>query len=213
MQVSIIDYGMGNVGSIQNMLTRLGAEAGVTRDPTAITRADRLILPGVGAFDAGMRNLHQSGLLPIIKQKVLVGNTPLLGICLGMQLLMGRSEEGHEAGLGWLPGRVVRFSFDAENKHLKIPHMGWNVIQVKQASKLLDELGVDSRYYFVHSYHCVAAQGTEVLATATYGHEFAAVVARGNIFGVQFHPEKSHRFGMELLRNFLQLPVEDAVAV
>lgn len=202
--IAVIDYGLGNLGSIANMLKKVGAVATVTADPAIIRQADRLILPGVGAFDTGVRNLEERGLIPVLNERVLEENIPILGVCLGMQLMGRRSEEGQLPGLGWLDATAVRFKFEGVNAHLKIPHMGWNELTICQPHPLFANLQEESRFYFVHSYHVVCADPTNVLARTTYGFDFTSAVVKGNIIGVQFHPEKSHRFGMALLRNFAE---------
>lgn len=202
--IVIVDYGMGNLGSILNMLKKAGAEAVIGATPDSIAAADKLILPGVGAFDAGMRNLQERGLREVLEQKVVQERTPLLGICLGMQLLSRRSEEGNLPGLGWLAADTVRFRF-AEDSPLKIPHMGWNEPRPRGAATLFAPLAQDARFYFVHSYHVVCDDPGDVAAVADYGGEVVAAVESGNIFGVQFHPEKSHRFGLQLLQTFAEL--------
>ena len=198
--VAIIDYGLGNLGSIANMLKVIGEKSVVTADKEKISAADSIILPGVGAFDAGMAKLNESGLVDFIKQQVLEEKKPLLGICLGMQMLGRKSEEGQLSGLGLIPFETVRFKLDDTN--LKVPHMGWDVVEFKQQSPLLEGLTGRQRYYFVHSYHAVCDSSEYVLMTCDYGYEFACAVVRDNIYGVQFHPEKSHDFGMALLENF-----------
>jgi len=199
--VAIIDYDVGNRGSIANMLRKLGCEALVTRDPDAIRRAQKLILPGIGAFDHGMEKLTEHKLIDVLNEQVLARRVPILGICLGMQLFGTGSEEGSRAGFGWIQGRSVRFRF--ETMALKVPHMGWNhVAPVRPQSAALG-LTADARFYFVHSYHVVCSHPDDVLATCTYGLRFSAVVGRDNILGVQFHPEKSHRYGLQLLQKFI----------
>lgn len=200
--IVIVDYDMGNVGSIANMLKRIGFDAVVSRDPDRITSADKLILPGVGAFDTGMTNLDRFGLLPALEEKVVRGGTPVLGICLGMELLVRGSEEGACAGLGWIEGRTVRFRFTDGQGDLNVPHMGWNNVRPVAGAKTLAALTADARFYFVHSYHVVCDRENDVAGWTHYGYEFASVVERGNVMGTQFHPEKSHRFGMQLLTNF-----------
>lgn len=200
--IVIVDYGMGNLGSILNMLKKIGAPAQVSCDPLEIERADKLILPGVGAFDNGMQKLAELGLLPVLNHTVLERKTPTIGLCLGMQLLMQRSEEGTLPGLGWLEGETVRFRFDGDETKLKIPHMGWNSSVIQRSSPLSAGLGTEARFYFVHSYHVVCQRAEDVVATTNYGYDFASIVQRGNIMGTQFHPEKSHKFGMKLLANF-----------
>lgn len=199
--IGIINYGIGNTGSILNMLKRVGTPAALVSTPEEVARATKLILPGVGAFDEGMRALTRSGLLPSLSRSVLVERKPLLGICLGMQLLGRSSEEGEARGLGWINADVVRFP---ATPGLKVPHMGWNVVKPKSPSVLLAGLDAESRFYFVHSYHLSSADDDLVVATSHHGYDFPAAVTHGNIAGTQFHPEKSHRFGLALLRNFAQ---------
>jgi glutamine amidotransferase len=201
--IAIVDYDMGNVASVANMLKRIGAQSVLTRDPAVLASAERIILPGVGAFDKGMRNLAEFGLRDALDDAALERRVPILGICLGMQLLTERSEEGNEAGLGWIQAKTVRFRFPPESQ-LKIPHMGWNYVRPVKANPLVSNTE-RSRFYFVHGYYVECNRKEDVLATATYGSEFSCVVGRDNIFGVQFHPEKSHRFGMGLLEGFLRV--------
>jgi imidazole glycerol-phosphate synthase subunit HisH len=200
--IVIIDYGMGNLGSVVNMFKKVGVAAILTSDPEVIQKADKLVFPGVGAFDVGMKNLATRGLIPLLNFRVLEQKIPILGVCLGMQLLCKRSEEGQLPGLGWLDAETVRFKFDGANAHLKIPHMGWNTLAVCQPHPLFAELEAENRFYFVHSYHVICAERRNVLAETRYGFDFASAVVKDNIMGVQFHPEKSHKFGMHLLRNF-----------
>ncbi len=199
--IVIIDYGMGNVGSIRNMLRKAGFDSLVSSKIQDIEEATKIILPGVGAFDNGIDNLEAGGLIPIIKKKVLKDHTPLLGICLGMQLLTKKSDEGNLPGLALIDGVTKKFNFPPEEK-LKIPHMGWNTIQLKKESILCNELDQTSRFYFVHSYYVQCADQNDVLAETDYGGLFCSALQKENIFGVQFHPEKSHHYGMRLLRNF-----------
>jgi glutamine amidotransferase len=200
--IVIVDYGMGNLGSIANMVRKIGGQAVISSDTRAIESADQVILPGVGAFDMGMRNLHDRELITPLCQAVLHRKTPVLGICLGMQLLTRSSEEGQETGLGWIDGRTIRFQCNGDS-NLKVPHMGWNTVTLPKDSPLFCHMPVEPRFYFVHSYYPVCHHAEEVTALARHGHEFVAAFQRDNIFGVQFHPEKSHKFGMQLLRNFL----------
>jgi glutamine amidotransferase len=202
--ICIIDYGMGNLASIANMLKKIGSRGVISGDPAVISDAEKLILPGVGAFDSGMRNLSERGLLPVLTEKVCVEKIPLLGICLGMQLLTTRSDEGKLPGLGWISAETRRFEFPIESG-LKIPHMGWNTIKVEKDSSLLCGCEGEQRFYFVHSFHVVCNNNEDVLSTTSYGGDFVSAVARENIYGVQFHPEKSHRFGMGLMKNFVEL--------
>lgn len=204
MKLVIIDYGLGNLGSIANMLKKVGAQGTISADPALIAQADKLILPGVGAFDAGMQNLADRGLLPLLNARALGDRIPILGVCLGMQLLSKRSAEGQLPGLGWLDMETVRFKFATANAGLKIPHMGWNQLAVCQSHPLLTGIETENRFYFVHSYHVVCANPANVLAQTTYGFDFASAVVQDNIMGVQFHPEKSHKFGMQLLKNFAE---------
>lgn len=204
-EIVIIDCKIGNIGSIINMFKKIGVKAKPSSDKDEILAADKLLLPGVGAFDNGMRSLRKAGLIEILNQKVLVDKTPILGICLGMQLLMQKSEEGTEEGLGWLDGEVKKFDFGANSDKLKIPHMGWNMVHPLQTDSLFHEMGEEEkRFYFVHSYHVVCENSDDILATTRYGYEFTSSVHKDNIYGAQFHPEKSHKFGMNLLKNFAE---------
>lgn len=202
--ITIVNYGLGNMASIVNMLKRIGFHAIVSSDVSDIIRADKLILPGVGSFDEGIKRLHESDLLPALKNKVMDQKIPVLGICLGMQMFAQRSEEGSLPGLGWIAGDVVRFKFDPSQKNLKIPHMGWNHIQICKKSRLFEDLFYESRFYFVHSYHVVCKNPEDIAARTVHGYEFVCSFERENIAGVQFHPEKSHKFGMKLLKNFVE---------
>lgn len=203
--IVVIDYGMGNVGSIVNMGRRAGGKFVLSSDPTVIAQAEKLILPGVGAFDNGMMNLQERGLIPVLNESVLQRKTPILGVCLGVQLFTRRSDEGRLPGLGWIAADTRRFAFPPENRRLKIPHMGWNYVEPTKRAPLLDQLPAQPRFYFVHSYHLVCDNPADVLAWTTYGHRFVSAVHCGNIWGTQFHPEKSHKFGLAVLRNFLSL--------
>jgi glutamine amidotransferase len=204
MTITIIDYGVGNLGSIQNMLKNLGVESEVTSVAAEIDRATKIILPGVGSFDQGMTQLNQSGLRSALDTAVLQKRTPILGICLGMQLMTEGSEEGSLPGLGWLPAQTIRFMPSA-NENMKIPHMSWGVVSKSKESRVLEQLGNESRFYFVHSYHVRCRNRADVLLSAEYGSiQFDAAFEHKNILGFQFHPEKSHRFGMSLLRAFIE---------
>ncbi len=202
--IAIIDYGMGNLASISNILKAVGSEAVVTNDAAAIRSASKLILPGVGAFDAGMRNLHQLGLVPLLEERALQAGVPLLGICLGMQLMARRSEEGSQPGLGWIDAEVILFD-TAAHPGLKVPHMGWNSVRAMKPSPLLATLDERPRFYFVHSYRVRCNQRANVLLQAEYGGAFDAAFECASLRGVQFHPEKSHRFGMALMKRFVEL--------
>lgn len=203
--IVIVDYGMGNLGSVYNMLKKVGTEAIVSSDPDLIAKADKLILPGVGAFDNGMKNLEARGLREILNRKVLTDGVPVLGICLGVQLFTHGSEEGTLHGLGWIDAETVRFRFPSESTGLKVPHMGWNSITVKLDHPLLKGFDEPPRFYFVHSYHVHCHDPGHILATATYGIEFTAAVVYQNVIGTQFHPEKSHKFGLKVLENFAKM--------
>jgi len=206
--IAIVDYNMGNLGSIGNMLRKIGVESVVTSDHEEISQASKLILPGVGAFDSGMESLENAGLDKLLAEMVLQRKTPILGICLGMQMMTRRSEEGDRPGLGWLQADTVRFKFDPDNEKLKIPHMGWNVAYPRRCDSLFNGLADTDQaaFYFVHSYHVVCDSDADVLASAEHGYRFACAVERGNISAVQFHPEKSHRYGMRFLKNFAEMP-------
>ena len=201
MTVSVVDYGLGNLGSVLNMFRRGGTDARVVRAPDEVAKAERLLLPGVGAFDKGMWMLRNAGLEAAVRNHAASGR-PLLGICLGMQMLADSSDEGVLPGLGLIPGRSVRLATDASRR---VPHMGWNFIEPARRDELLRDLPDESRFYFVHTYHVVTAEPGDVLATTEYGDRFTSMVRSGNVMGAQFHPEKSHAFGMRILRNFASL--------
>lgn len=203
--ITIVDYGAGNIKSIRNMLKKIGQQSVISNHPEEITQAEKLILPGVGHFDYGMRSLRASGLIEVLNIAVLQNKTPLLGICLGAQLLGNSSEEGEERGLGWIDMEVVKFDVSKIESKFKVPHMGWSEIEVDQSSRLLDSLEEEARFYFVHSYHMKPNNLENVLTTTQYGYEFVSGVRKENIYGVQFHPEKSHKFGMQLLSNFSKI--------
>lgn len=200
--ITVVDYGIGNLGSIRNMLKRIGVPATVTSDLDQIAAADKLLLPGVGAFDKAMERINASELRSVLDRKALEDRIPILGICLGMQLLTHGSEEGVIPGLGWIPAKTQRFP---SIPGLKVPHMGWNVVRPTHANPLTADLPASSRFYFVHSY-CVHVENPDhSLLRTTYGIDFDAAINRDNIFGAQFHPEKSHKFGMKLLENFARI--------
>ncbi|MDK2122887.1 imidazole glycerol phosphate synthase subunit HisH [Parachitinimonas caeni] len=205
-KIIIVEYGMCNVGSIVNMLKKVRVPCEVTADPDKVAAADKLILPGVGAFGAGMQNLHQRGLVPALKHAAQDRKIPILGICLGMQLLTQHSEEGGGEGLALIDAHTRRFDFSSLNlpRKLPIPHMGWNEVRPQQDSLLLRDVNETQRFYFVHTFHVVCHQQQDRLYTAEYGYEFDAGLQHDNIIGVQFHPEKSHRFGLQLLKNFAE---------
>jgi glutamine amidotransferase len=206
-RVMIVDYGIGNLGSVLNMLKHVGVPAAISADPVVISAAEKLILPGVGAFDTAARRLRESGLLDLLHKRVIEQGVPTLGLCLGMQLLTRGSEEGDEAGLGWIAGETRRFRFPDGEAPLRIPHMGWNTVMPRAGAALFTGLEQEARFYFVHGYHVILDEPNDVAAVTRYGYEFVSAVQRDNVFGTQFHPEKSHRFGMRLLKNFADLPV------
>ena len=203
--IIIVDYGVGNLGSIANMFKKIGVPATISSDPTIIETADKLILPGIGAFDAGMAKLNERGFVPVLNHLVLDKKIPVLGHCLGLQLMTRSSEEGRLNGLGWFNAETLRFKFGESQSLLKIPHMGWNTLDICQPHLLLSNLEEGSRYYFVHSFYVESKEPNTVLATTDYGGPFHSVLARGNIMGAQFHPEKSHKFGMRILKNFSEM--------
>lgn len=204
-KVCIIDYGQGNLGSIHNMLQRLGEESLITRDATEISAATHLILPGVGAFDRGMKAIDECGLRQILDRQALERCIPVLGICLGAQLMMRGSEEGDIPGFGWFAGHARRFRFDPIHSPLPVPNIGWRNVRTMRAHTLAQGLEDECRFYFVHSYHLVAENEIDVALMSSYGVEFVAGLQRDNLYSAQFHPEKSHRFGMAFLRNFLNV--------
>lgn len=185
------------------MLAYLGIESRISSDHAEITSADRLILPGVGHFQHGMEQLEQLGLIELLKKEVLENKKPILGICLGMQLLTKHSEEGNLAGLGFIDAQTLKFNL--EDPQLKIPHMGWNTATFQKESKLIQEISENPRYYFVHSYYVDCAHQKDILCSTNYGEDFVSGFQHNNICGLQFHPEKSHKFGMELLANFCKI--------
>ncbi|MBX3192238.1 MAG: imidazole glycerol phosphate synthase subunit HisH [Labilithrix sp.] len=208
--VVVVDYGVGNVASIRNMFHRLGVACELSRDPERLATAERLVLPGVGAFDTGITQLREFGLEPVIREHAIVKKRPILGICLGMQLLFEGSDEGTAAGLGLVRGRASRFP---REPGLTVPHMGWNQVHPRGSPRLFqarsdegfDELELPLSYYFVHSYFVTCSDPDDVALKARHGVEFCAAVEHDNVCGVQFHPEKSHRYGMLCLKNFAEL--------
>lgn len=195
--ISIINYGVGNIGSIINMIKRVGGTCQVIDKPSQLQNTKKIILPGVGSFDHGMRNLSEWR--SSLDEVVLGKKIPVLGICLGMQLMTSKSEEGTQTGLNWLEADVIKF----RDTSVKIPHMGWNTVLVKKINHLIE--GNENRFYFVHSYHVRCANSSDVMTTSIHGDEFVSSFSKNNIYGVQFHPEKSHKFGMRLMKNFVEL--------
>jgi glutamine amidotransferase len=201
--ITVIDYGAGNIGSVLNMIKHVGGTAEVARDAEGVLAARKILLPGVGSFDNAMTRLAALSLAEPLKVRAGEG-IPFLGICLGMQLLADASEEGELAGLGLIPGRVRRFRFEGEAAAtLKIPHMGWNRVTPVAPHPLTQGLGADARFYFVHSYYFECENPEDALLQSVYGLSFTSGVQRGNVMGLQFHPEKSHRYGMQLIKNFV----------
>lgn len=203
--ITIIDYGLGNVLAFENVYKRLGIPVNVARTPEQLAAATRLILPGVGAFDHAMDLFESSGLRGPVEELVAGSRMPVLGVCVGMQMLANSSEEGNRAGLGWVPGRVRKFRPPVNGARLQLPHMGWNDVRIEQDTGLLPRDAAGWRFYFLHSFHFVPAEASSAIATADYGGEFACAVRFGNAWGVQFHPEKSHSYGAALLKNFAEL--------
>jgi glutamine amidotransferase len=201
--IVIIDYGMGNIRSISNKIQRSGYEALVTYETDIIKNADKLILPGVGNFYNGMQRLKERNIIEILNKKVLEEKIAILGICLGMQLFSNFSEEGNSEGLGWIDAETIKFRLS--DIRYKVPHMGWNSVVKKKESELFKDISDNCYYYFVHSYHVKCNNKEDILATSTYGYEFVSAIQKGNIFGTQFHPEKSHMWGETMMNNFLNL--------
>ncbi len=200
--IVIVDYGVGNLASVSNMLRKAGGDVSISRDPAEILLADKLLLPGVGHFDHGMKMLNTSGLREAIDCFALELKRPVLGICLGAQILGRGSDEGVSAGLGWIDMYCHRLE---AMPGIRVPHMGWNQINCQKPSPLLDKLSQDARFYFVHSYWMQCEDPADILAVSIHGQEFTAAVQRGNIYGTQFHPEKSLRHGFNLMKSFVDL--------
>ena len=201
--ITIVDYGMGNLGSVLNMFRKIGVASKITSDLEEIKTATRLLLPGVGSFDKAMERISTSGIKEVLDQKVLVEETPILGICLGMQLLTNNSAEGIEKGLGYINASTKKFSF--QDKKIKVPHMGWNLVEKSTSSLLTTNFEEESRFYFVHSYYVEVEKQENSILKTTYGLEFDSAIQHKNVYGAQFHPEKSHKFGMKLLDNFSKI--------
>jgi glutamine amidotransferase len=203
---TIIDYGVGNIGSIANMLKKVNEQSVITSDPDVIARAEKLVLCGIGAFDDGMSRLEKMGIVALLRKKALEDKTPILGICLGMQLFTRGSEEGSKEGLGLVDAFTKKFDFRhiVTERPLRIPHMGWNKVTLSKPSRLFENMYEDPRYYFVHSYHVSLNDPANELLRTTYGIPFTAAFEKGNIIGCQFHPEKSHKFGIKLYENFVR---------
>lgn len=202
--IIIIDYGMGNLGSIYNMFKHINVESKISKDLDDISKAEKILLPGVGRFDAAIERIRENGLKEILDQKVLVEKVPILGICLGMQILTTESEEGKLKGLNWITAQTKKFLFS--DNHFKIPHMGWKMVRSAKENPLTDNLPAESRFYFVHSYYVKVEDEKNTLLKTNYGGiEFDSAIHKDNIWGTQFHPEKSHKFGIKLLENFAKI--------
>ena len=200
--IVIVDYNVGNLNSISNILKKIGFASIITSDREEIRKAEKLILPGVGSFDYAMSQLKKKGLVDILNEMVLEKHTPILGICLGMQLMTKCSEEGSTLGLGWIDAEVKKFSSEIQ---LPIPHMGWNYVKVKKNSRLTTHFDDTFRYYFVHSYYVDCYNPNDVLLESVYGHHFVSAFSHDNIYGAQFHPEKSHKYGFQMFKNFANI--------
>jgi len=202
--IIIVDYGLGNLRSVQKSFERVNIKVKISRDIKEIEKAQKLVLPGVGHFGKGMENLGNLGLIDVLNEKVINHKTPILGICLGMQLMTTFSEEGNVKGLGWIDAQTVRFEKD-ETKKFKVPHIGWNSINLVKKSRLTHQIENESQYYFVHTYYVICNDRNNVIAKSSYNTEFDSGFEKENIFGVQFHPEKSFSVGIKMLKNFSKI--------
>lgn len=202
--ITIIDYGMGNLGSVLNMFKKVGAQAKISSDLDEISKASKILLPGVGAFDTAMQRINDAGMLAVLNQKALIEKVPVLGICLGMQLLTNSSEEGKLPGLGWIDGAAYNFKGRIDHT-LRIPHMGWNIANIDQKNEITSGYNGEIRFYFVHSYYVKVSNPINSMMQTTYGLSFDSAIVKDNIFGAQFHPEKSHKFGMQFFKNFAKI--------
>lgn len=203
--IAIIDYGSGNIAAVANIYKHLKIPYVVTGNPDELRKADSYILPGVGAFDATMRYLNDSGMIAVLNEQIIGQGKKVMGICVGMQILAESSEEGGLAGLGWIPGRVRKIDISLLSNSPKLPHMGWNAITPKDNARLFESVDVERGFYFLHNYYFDATDDNDVSATVQYGMEMPCAVARANVFGMQFHPEKSHANGMAVFRNFAEI--------
>ena len=200
--ISIINYGLGNLGSIRNMFKKIGYESKIIESPEELESATKIILPGVGSFDTGMKNLYECKWIDSLNKRVLLDKVPTLGICLGMQLMCRNSEEGKMEGLSWMAGDAKKFKF--EDNSLKVPHMGWNECIAMKDSNLTNDDFTERRFYFVHSYYVDVDSSADILFETQYGRKFTSAFEKDNIIGMQFHPEKSHKFGLSILKNFAE---------
>ena len=203
--IAIVDYGSGNIRAITNVYSRLNIATKVAKRPEELDGCTKILLPGVGAFDQTMGQLESSGFRSRLDRFVLEDQVPVLGICVGMQILAHGSEEGLRRGLGWIDGNVKRLDVSQLTQATRLPHMGWNDVSPAKGERLFEGLEVGARFYFLHSYHFVCRQPANVIANCEYGSTFACAVKSRNIYGVQFHPEKSHTYGVQLLKNFATL--------
>lgn len=204
-KIAVIDYGLGNLQSIQNKLKILDVDSIISSDPDEIAKASKLILPGVGAFENGIKNLKKMNLISLLNQRVLKDKVPILGICLGMQLFSSKSEEGLTEGLGWVNCTTIKFNIgEGKNPRLKIPHIGWNTLTFRKNAPIMAGITTESYFYFLHSYHLECLDRNIILATTDYGYTFVSSIQKDNIIGVQFHPEKSHASGLQILKNFAE---------
>lgn len=202
--VQILDYGVGNLNSVYNMISKCGGKPVLVSKAIDLNLHEKIILPGVGHYCIGIDNLRTRGFEEVLREAVYVNKVPFLGICLGMQLLFDSSEEGNGIGLGFISGQVKRFSTD-NNPNLKIPHMGWNSVKVRKSCALATADEDEMRFYFVHSYYATCQNEEDIFMTTTYGSEFVSAVCKDNIYGAQFHPEKSHKFGIGIFSNFIKI--------
>lgn len=204
--ITIVDYGMGNLGSIKNMFKYIGIEATIESDVDKIKNASKILLPGVGSFDTAMKKINETNLKEVLNEKALKEQVPVLGICLGMQLLTDSSEEGAFSGLGWIPAQTISFKNRIDNKY-RIPHMGWNTVNKSNKSELTEDFETfdEVRFYFVHSYFVQVKDEKHSILKTSYGLDFDSAIQKDNIYGAQFHPEKSHKFGMKIFENFARI--------
>lgn len=200
--ITIVDYGMGNIGSLENMILRAGGLSKISKDPETIKKADKLILPGVGHFDQAMHRIKELNLKKPLDIAVLERKIPILCICLGAQLVTERSDEGSEAGFGWIKGETVKFHLP---DGFRLPHMGWNKVFLKKPSRLFEGISDDPWFYFVHSFHLIVEDSTDILTTSNYCYDFPSALENGNIYALQFHPEKSHSYGLCIIKNFVEM--------
>ena len=203
--ITIVDYGLGNLGSVKNMLTKLGCDSVITDDPNQVIRSKKIILPGVGSFDEGMNQIKEKGLFDILNTKALDEKIPILGICLGAQLMTRSSEEGHEDGFSWFDAQTKKFNLDSISGKWPLPNIGWRDVKDYQNYKLLDSIQEEPRFYFVHSYYLESNDPEIVSLTSHYGIDFSCGLHKDNLHCVQFHPEKSHRFGFYFLEQFIKI--------